>query len=757
MPEVNVGKAVGYLELDTSNFKKGFGNAVNDLKVFNDDTATLNDKLVGLSSSMGKMGSSLTKSLTLPIAGAGAAVSGLAINFETGMAKVGTIADTSVKSIEDLGDGILDISDNVKIGADELSEALYQTLSATNDTASALEYVETASKLAKGGFTDVSSAVDGATSVMNAYGEQGGEAFQKVADLMITTQNLGKTTVDELARHLSGVIPTASAMGVEFESVSASLATITAQGTPTAQATTQLNSLFAELGKNGTVASKGLQEAYEGTENAGKSFQELVDEGVPLNNILEQMKQSAEDSGLSLLDMFGSIEAGKAALQLTGTGGEKFTESLEAMQIAAGATDKAFQEMDETTGESLKGLLVSLQNVGISLGKILLPTIKGIVDSISGMLKSFREMDEGTQKIIVNIALVAAAIGPLLLVASKLISSFLILQDAFAKVSIFISNAGGAMSLLTGPIGIVIAAVAALALAWATDFGGMQEKTKEIFGYIQEIITSFLTVIKDLWENDLSVIRIVFEDVWNTIEQVFSAILDTIVLVFKTFSDIFKGDWGTVWEDVKGIFSKVWELIKILLDGFLTAIIDAILGIALSLYETSKETFNKAKEGFEEVWESINKWFEKAKEDPVKAIKSIAEDLFNAGKQIFTRLWDGMKQIWEDITGWVSEKVDEIKKKVQFWKDEQAKIDDNDDDDDTPGFRNGLAYVPYDGFDAILHEGERVLTKEENKAYDQGISGGGDTYNFYSPKALTPVESAKQMKKARRDILGGFA
>lgn len=754
MPDVNVGRAVGYLELDTSNFKRGFKGAIDDLNVFNDKTATTNDKLIGLSSSMGKMGSTLTKGLTLPIAGAGAAVSGLAINFETGMAKVGTIADTSVKSIDELSSGILDVSDNVKIGADELSEALYQTLSATNDTASALEYVETASKLAKGGFTDVSSAVDGATSVMNAYGEQGGEAFQKVADLMITTQNLGKTTVNELAASLSNVIPTASAMGVEFDTVSASLATMTAQGTPTAQATTQLNRMFAELGKSGTIASKGLEEAYKGTENAGKSFQELVDEGIPLNDILEQMKQSAEDSGLSLLDMFGSIDAGKAALQLTGTGGEKFVESLEAMQSAAGATDEAFQKMDETTGESLKGLLVSLQNIGISLGQILLPAIKGIVDSISGMLKSFREMDEGTQRIIVNIGLVLAAIGPLLLITSKLISSFKVLKDAFLIISTFASNAGGAMALLTGPIGIVIAAVSALALAWATDFGGMQEKTKEIFGYIQEIIGTFLEAFKTVWNEDLSTIRIVFEDVFGTIEQVFSIVLDAIVLLFKTFSDIFKGDWGAVWEDVKGIFSTIWELIKTLLDGFLSAIIDAILNVGLNLYESAKEAFNRIKDGFEEIWGKINTWFDEARQDPVKAIKGIAEDLFNAGKQIFTRLWDGMKQIWEDITGWVSEKVDEIKKKVQFWKDEQAKIDDNDD---TPGFRNGLAYVPYDGFDAILHEGERVLTKEENKAYDQGINGGGDTYNFYSPKALTPVESAKQMKKARRDILGGFA
>ena len=69
----------------------------------------------------------------------------------------------------------------------------------------------------------------------------------------------------------------------------------------------------------------------------------------------------------------------------------------------------------------------------------------------------------------------------------------------------------------------------------------------------------------------------------------------------------------------------------------------------------------------------------------------------------------------------------------------------------------GLSYVPYDGYVAELHEGERVLTKEENSNFRSGRSGGGDTFIFNSPKAITPVEARRQMKKAKRDLEGGFA
>ena len=268
--------------------------------------------------SMEKMGKNLTKAVTTPLVAAGTVSVKFATDFDESLRKVGTIADTTVVSLEDLGAGTKALSKEIGIGASELNEALYQTLSATNDTGSALAYLEQGTKLAIGGFTDTTTAIDGATSVLNAYGQSGSDAFQKIADNMIMTQNLGKTTVGELASSLYNVIPTAAALGVSFDEVSAAMATITSQGTPTSVATTQLRQMFVELSKESSATSKTFEKL------AGKNFTEFIKSGGSVADALALMEQEAVKNGISIKDMFGSVEAGNAALQLTGNGAEKF-------------------------------------------------------------------------------------------------------------------------------------------------------------------------------------------------------------------------------------------------------------------------------------------------------------------------------------------------------------------------------------------------------------------------------------------------
>jgi hypothetical protein len=250
-----------------------------------------------------------SKALAPVSAAAGAALGAsikLASDFETSMAKVSTIADESVMSIGDMSSAVVDMSNETGIAATDIAESVYSAISAGQDTADAVQFVGSATKLAKSGFADVGVSLDVLTTILNAYGMEA-EKVTDVSDKLITTQNLGKTTVAELGSSMGKVIPTANMYGVNLDNIASAYVTTTKNGIATAESTTYINSMLNELGKSGSDVSQIL------IESTGKSFKELMDSGYSLTDVLTIVSTEASNSGKSIGDMFGSQEAGKAA------------------------------------------------------------------------------------------------------------------------------------------------------------------------------------------------------------------------------------------------------------------------------------------------------------------------------------------------------------------------------------------------------------------------------------------------------------
>lgn len=310
----------------------------------------------------------------------------LGTSFEDGLAKVSTLVDTASVDMDQLGDSLLDLSAKYGIEADGLANSAYNAISANNalgkDTAGLMKVLESSAKLAKAGFTDVDTATSATLKTLNAYG-LGVEETDRIQKILIQTQNTGITTVGELGSVLSNVTPTAAAMGVSFENVGAAIATMTAQGTPAAQATTQLNSLMAELGKEGTQAQKALMEAAEGTKYAGMSFQDMTAAGVPLNEIVGLLEKSAQKNGKTMLDMFSSIEAGKAALSITGESSKTFTTNLRAMSTQTDVVNEGFEKVAKTSSGRMAQSLQTLKNAAIQLYRAIEPLLSVLLDIAS--------------------------------------------------------------------------------------------------------------------------------------------------------------------------------------------------------------------------------------------------------------------------------------------------------------------------------------------------------------------------------------
>lgn len=311
------------------------------------------------------LGSALVRTLTKVVAAAGigkmlqsAFTGGTA--FESAMAKVGTIADTAKVPLESLSSQVLQVSGDMHIGANEIAEAAYQAISAGQDTGNAVAFAGQASMLATAGFTSTTSAVDILTTALNAYGKGADEAGH-VSDVLLTTQNLGKTSVDELAGSMGRVIPLAAAYNVSMENLSSGLAIMTANGIATAEASTYTKSMLNELGDTGSSVGKILKQ------QTGKSFSELNADGKSLGDVLQVLYDSVGGNATKFAGLWSSVEAGTGALSLASSGADKFNGVLQQMQADSGATQTAYDTMTDTMAYKLDGVKTNAQNLGTAL------------------------------------------------------------------------------------------------------------------------------------------------------------------------------------------------------------------------------------------------------------------------------------------------------------------------------------------------------------------------------------------------------
>lgn len=402
-------------------------------------------------------GSALTKGLTVPIVGAGAAVTKMAVDFESNFAKVSTLLDSNVVDFGIYKNQLLDASSESKVAVDEFSEAVYSSISAGVDQTKAIDFTTQAMKLAKGGFTDGAKAVDVLTTAINGYNMRA-EDSTKISDLLITTQNLGKTTVDELASSMGTVIPVASSVNYGIEELSASYAQLTKNGIATAESGTYLKAMLSELGKSGSITDKTLREL------TGKGFAQLKSEGTSTTDILQMLSDAAAKDGKTLKDMFGSVEAGSAALVLAKGNGAEYNEMLAAMGNSAGATQEAFEKMDATPAEKLKGSLNELKNEGIRFGSAFVPVIDKVSDVLKKSAKAFSGLSEEQQQNVIKWGAVLAATGPVLKVLGGGISTFTKLSSVMGGASKALGIFGSAQSAAAAAAGTASAAVGSAGL-----------------------------------------------------------------------------------------------------------------------------------------------------------------------------------------------------------------------------------------------------------------------------------------------------
>lgn len=377
---------------------------------------------------------------------AAAATEGLKLNsqFSAGMSKIATLLGNDIEAANRLKQGLRDLSDETGVSVTDLTEAEYQAISAGVDAAHVTEFMGTATKLSQAGFADASTTIDALTSVLNAYGLSADNAGH-IADEFILTQNLGKTTVAEMAQTIGGVIPIASAAGVSTEELMASIAALTKNGMKTPDAMTALKGAISGIIKPSEAAMKQLQEMGLSVDTlSAKHLNE-----VGLTGVLNEIKTATNGDTDAMAKLFPNVRALNAMLALTGPAGSTYTQALNEMKSANGLTEQTFQQLLKNDPTKATAIAINqLKNAGMDLGQGLAPILLRASMMTKQLAKALKELSPEQWKMITGFVQSSIVLGVGLTAVGKAVKMF-------GTFQMFLAGAGKHVATLNKGIGFL--------------------------------------------------------------------------------------------------------------------------------------------------------------------------------------------------------------------------------------------------------------------------------------------------------------
>lgn len=227
------------LTTDAANLQRGLADADSKLNEFK-------NKFAGVGEKVSDIGGKLTAGVTLPVVGIGTAAVAMATKFNGAMANVASLG-VPIERVKELKTTVQDMSVAVGKSTDDLSDGLYQVVSAFGDTADTATILETNARAAAAGLATTTDSINLTSAVTKGYGDSSADAVKKVADLAFQTANLGQTTFPELAASMGTVVPMAVALGVKQEELFAQMTALTGVTGNTSEVTTQLRATYQAI------------------------------------------------------------------------------------------------------------------------------------------------------------------------------------------------------------------------------------------------------------------------------------------------------------------------------------------------------------------------------------------------------------------------------------------------------------------------------------------------------------------------------
>lgn len=687
---VDVGSAVGYLDLDISGFLAGLRSAQSEADSATKNIATkIGSNLQSAGKSITSAGKTLTTHVTVPIVGLGTAAVKTTSDFESAMSKVSAISGATGSDLDALNQKAQEMGAKTKFSATESAEAFTYMAMAGWKTEDMLQGIDGIMALAAADGLDLATTSDIVTDALTAFGLSADDSGH-FADVLAAAASNANTNVSLLGESFKYAAPVAGALGYSAEDTAIALGLMANAGIKGSQGGTALRSSLSRLIKP-TDDAAALMEQY----------------GLSMTNADGSMKSLGEVMEMLRTKMGGLSEAEQAQAAATLFGQEAMSGMLavinasdsdyEKLTSAIYGADGAAQQMADTMLDNLSGQLTllksALEGLAIQFGEILMPYIKQFVQWLQNLVQKLQEMTPEQKEQIVKWAAFAAAIGPVLLAVGKLVTGIGNVISVFGKLKTAIPAVKGALVAVKGaiagisaPVVAVVAVIGTLVAAFATLWKTNEEFRNKITAIWNQIKGTFDKlcqgivdrlnklgfdfenigeVLKAIWKGFCNFLAPIFEGVFQNIANTFDTIVNVILGILDFFIAIFTGDWEGAWDAIKGIFESIWNGIVAWFQNIgntLLGILDAICGWFGTTWDN---TWNSIKQFFVDIWNSIVSFFTNIIDTIKMSVSNFVTTIINFFAQLPTNIANFITNAWNSVVTWATNMVNKAREMGQ--------------------------------------------------------------------------------------------
>lgn len=586
------------------------------------------------------------------------------MDFEAQIDRVGAIAGATPSELKKLEQAALDLGASTSKSATEVAQGM-EIMGAmgynTNQILAAMPGVIAA---AEASGEDMALVADTVSSALNAFGMSADKA-SKVADILAQAANDSAAGIQDMQYTFKYAAPIANQLGISLEQLAAATEIMANAGIRGETAGTTLRAALIRL-------SDPPKEAANTLERLGVRITDANGKMLPFSNIIGQLAEKTRNMSnaqkLAALSTIFGTEAASGMLEVVKAGPQKLDALTKSLQNSAGASQEAAQKMKDNLKGALENLSGAFETAQISIGNALAPAIRKIAEALQGLIDRFNNLSPATQKFMaIGAAITAvitglvAAFGIVLAVIGGAVTGFGTLVSVFPGILTGLAAIRTAFAVMTGPIGLAVAAVVAAGVAIYKNWDTIKAKTLEVWGVIKQWLSTTLESIKqsfsDVWNNIKSFTSSTWDsikqttvNVWNAIKTGVMAIITPFINGIKNLFNGMKDGLQQIFNGLKQFFSGVWQAIKNIFLGAVLLIVDLVTGDFKNLSNDARAIFNNLKNALSSIWNGIKQVFSGAV-SAIKGfvsaawsnIKSTTSSVFNGIRSLASSIWNGIK------------------------------------------------------------------------------------------------------------------